>query len=154
MYSSFSASCTRSITLVIHLQLCREDGIVKTTTYLSFVTHIFHSGYPCRDGEHKTDDIHLTTGNPWFSIINVALSNPISRKTWLEAQAGIPYQLRYVYSTDTAVTLLHINGKFTNGKLKSSLLPLTFSLDWPSLSISRCSTSYETHMSLVYSISR
>ena len=39
--------------------------------------------------------------------------------------------------------LLLVNGIFTMGKSKSSLLSYNFPLNWPSLSISRCSSSYE-----------
>jgi hypothetical protein len=44
----------------------------------------------------------------------------------------------YTLYASAAGILLHINGKFTMGKLKSSLLSLSFALNPPSLSISRC----------------
>jgi hypothetical protein len=45
--------------------------------------------------------------------------------------SGISYQLRYIYIVPyagAAGMLLHINGKFTMGKLKSSLLSKSFVL--------------------------
>jgi hypothetical protein len=44
--------------------------------------------------------------------------------------------------------LLHINGKFTMEKLKSSLLSYSFILNHPSLSISRCRSRYEADLSV------
>jgi hypothetical protein len=44
--------------------------------------------------------------------------------------------------------LLHMNGKFTMGKFKSSLLSLSFVLNRPSLSISRCRPMYEADVSV------
>ena len=44
--------------------------------------------------------------------------------------------------------LLHINGKFTMGKLKSSLLSYSFALNRPSLSISWCRSRYEADVSV------
>ena len=45
--------------------------------------------------------------------------------------------------------LLHINGKFTMGKLKSSLYLKSFVLYRPSLSISRCRSRYEAEKSFL-----
>jgi hypothetical protein len=41
-----------------------------------------------------------------------------------------------------------MNGKFTMGKLKSSLLSYNFVLNRPSLSISRCRSRYEADVSV------
>ena len=47
--------------------------------------------------------------------------------------------------------LLHINGKFTMGKLKLSLLSfLSFGLNRPSLSISRCRSKFEADVCFSY----
>ena len=53
----------------------------------------------------------LPKRNPWFSSFLVS-SNPLSRKTY---EINTPY-------AGAAGMLLHISGKFTMGKLKSSLL--------------------------------
>jgi hypothetical protein len=44
--------------------------------------------------------------------------------------------------------LLHINGKFTVGRLKSSLLSYSFVLIRSSLSISRCRSRYEADLAV------
>ena len=44
--------------------------------------------------------------------------------------------------------LLHINGKFTMGKLESSLLSQIIALNRPSLSISRCRSKKEEDLSV------
>jgi len=44
--------------------------------------------------------------------------------------------------------LLHINGKFTMGKLKSSLLSENFVLNHPSLSISGCMSMYQADLAV------
>jgi len=44
--------------------------------------------------------------------------------------------------------LLHINGKFTMGKFKSSLLSLSFVLNCPPLSSSWCRSRYEIYLSV------
>jgi hypothetical protein len=67
--------------------------------------------------------LSLTKRNPWFSNFLVS-SNPLSRKSWLEQQA-LEYRIIWEIYTPyagAAGRLLHINGKFTMGKLKSSLL--------------------------------
>jgi hypothetical protein len=61
-----------------------------------FVTQIFRSGQPSHGGEGKTFEAMTSS--------------------------GISNQLRYIYPYACAAgMLLHINGKFTMGKLKSSL---------------------------------
>jgi len=49
---------------------------------------------------------------------------------------------RYIH-TGVAVILLYINGKFTMGKLKLSLLSYNFVIKQPSLSITGCRSRYE-----------
>jgi hypothetical protein len=77
----------------------RKDREVLTTsgTYpWWFVTQIFRSGQPSHGGEGKTFEAMTSS--------------------------GISNQLRYIYPYACAAgMLLHINGKFTMGKLKSSL---------------------------------
>jgi hypothetical protein len=54
----------------------------------------------------------------------------------------------YTPYAGAAGMLLHMNGKFTMGKLKSSLLSLSFVFNRPSLSISRCRSRYEADLSV------
>jgi len=49
---------------------------------------------------------------------------------------------------DTAGMLLHINGRFIMGKLKSSLLSYSFVLNCSSKSIARCGSRYEADLSV------
>ena len=58
-------------------------------------------------------------------------------------------QLRDMYS---AGMLLHINGKFTMGKLKSSLLSYSLALNRSPISISRCMSMYDADL-IVYVLS-
>ena len=84
----------------------------------TFVTQIFHNGQPSH-----SDDFNLTKRNPWFSSLLVS-SKPISSKSWREPQA-LKYRINWDIHTPyagAAGNLLHINGKFTMGKLKSYLL--------------------------------
>jgi hypothetical protein len=60
-----------------------------------------------------------TKRNPWFIGFLVS-SNPLSRKSWQEPQA-LNYRINWEICAPYATgMLLHINGKFTMGKLKSS----------------------------------
>ena len=57
----------------------------------------------------------------------------------------------YAPYADAVGMLLHINGKFTMGKVKSSILSLSFVLSRPSLSISRvCQDMKQTYLYLWY----
>ena len=70
-----------------------------------------------------SDDFNINTTNHWFSSFLVS-SKLISRKSWWEPQ-GLEYWINWKIYTPyagTAGMLLHINRKFTIGKLKSSLL--------------------------------
>ena len=67
----------------------------------------------------RRDDFNLTTRNPWFSSFLVC-SSILSRNSWLKPQA-LGYRINWerdIPYADAAGILLHINGKFTMGKLK------------------------------------
>ena len=92
----------------------------------SFVRQMFHNGQPSRGGDCKTfevhDDFNLTKKNPW-------LSTPLLAVTLYQGNPDRNHKLRNIVSTERytpyageAEMLLHMNGKFTMGKLKSSLL--------------------------------
>jgi hypothetical protein len=71
----------------------------------------------------RSDDFNWTKRNSWFSSFLVS-TNPPSRKFWYVPQT-LEYRINWEMYTPYAgavVMLLHINGKFTMGKLKSSLL--------------------------------
>jgi hypothetical protein len=150
--SSCSSSGTRSVNLVTNPVISHEwgkDRKVFSTggTYLwSFVIQIFHNGQP---SHFRSDDFNLTNRKTWFSSFLVS-SNPLSRKSWWERQA-LEYRINWEIYTPyagAAGLLLHINGKFTMEKLKSSLLSYSFILNHPSLSISRCRSRYEADLSV------
>jgi hypothetical protein len=74
------------------------------------------------------------------SLLAVALyqGNPYrNHKLW-----NIVSTERYISYAGAAGMLLYMNGKFTMGKMKSSLLSSSFVLNSPSLSISRCRSRY------------
>ena len=54
----------------------------------------------------------------------------------------------YTPYAGAAGILLHINGKFTMGKLKVYILSYDFVLNRPSLSMSRCRSRYEADISV------
>ena len=60
----------------------------------------------------------------------------------------------YTPYAGAAGMLLLRNGKFTIGKLKSSLLSYSFVFNGPSLSISRCKSRYEADLTVSVSIYR
>jgi hypothetical protein len=122
--SSCSTSDTRRVNLVTNPVISHERGkdrevFTTSGTYLwSSVTQIFHRGDDC-----KSDDFNLTKRNPLFSSFLVS-SHPLSRKSLWEPQA-LEYRNNWEIYTPyagAAGVLLHMNGKFTMGKLKSSLL--------------------------------
>jgi hypothetical protein len=82
-----------------------------------FATQIFHNGQPSHD------DINLTKRNIGLvsSLLAAALYHEILIVT---ISTRMSYILRGIYTpyAGAAGLLLHINGKFTMGKLKSSLL--------------------------------
>ena len=68
-------------------------------------------------------DFNWTKWNPWFSSFLFS-TNPLSRKSWYAPQA-LDYRINWEIYTPyagAAVMVLHMNGKFTMRKLKSSLL--------------------------------
>ena len=83
----------------------------------------------------------------WNSLFNslIVSSNPLLRKSWYEIQTReyrINWEIYTPYAGAAGMLLLR-NGKFTIGKLKSSLLSLSFVFYLPSLSISRCNSRYD-----------
>jgi hypothetical protein len=107
--SSWCTSGIRRVNLVTNSVIIRELGkarevLTTSGTYpWSCVTHIFHSGQPSHG------DFNLTKRNPWFSNFLVS-NNPLSKKSLYTPYVG------------AAGMLQNINGKFTMGKFKSSLL--------------------------------
>ena len=99
----------------------------------------------------SSDDFNLTNRNPWFRNFLILVStNPLSKKYRYEP-LSLEYRINWEIYTPyagAAGILLHINGKFTMRKLKSSLLSSNFVLNRPSLSISRCRSRYETDLSV------
>ena len=103
----------------------KEREVLTTSgTYpWSFVTQIFHNGQPSHGGNCKIFEV-MTSTLPKGTLGSVASllvatlyqGNPDrNHKLWNSISAE-----RYILHT--AGMLLHINGKFTFGKLKSSLL--------------------------------
>ena len=118
--SSCSTSDTRRVNLVTNPVISHEwgkDREVFTTSGIypwSFVIQIFHSGQP-------SHDFNLTKRNPCSvaSLLEATLyqGNPDrNHKLW-----NINWEIYTPYA-GAAGMLLHMNGKFTIGKLKSSLL--------------------------------
>ena len=112
------SSCSLVTIPVISHEWERDWKVFTTSgTYTwSFVTQMFSNCEP-------SDDFNLTNRNPWFSSFLVS-SNPLLRRSWQEPQA-LDYRINWeIYTpyTDAAGMLLHINGKFTMRKLKSSFL--------------------------------
>ena len=91
----------------------------------SFVIQIFHNGQPSHGGDHNIFDVIAST-LPRGTLGSVASllvatlyqGNPdTNHKLWNIVSTEI-----YTANAGAAGMLLHINGKFTMGKLKSSLL--------------------------------
>ena len=92
----------------------------------SFVTQIFHNGQPSHGGDRKTFEV-MTSTSPIGTLGSVAFvvaEHSIKGILIGTTSSGISYHLRDIYTPypGTAGMVLHINGKFTMGKLKSSLL--------------------------------
>ena len=69
----------------------------------------------------RSDDFNLTNRNPWFSSFLVS-TYPLSRKSWYEPQT-LEYRINWkMYTPYADAAGMLLNGKFTIGKLKSSLL--------------------------------
>ena len=91
----------------------------------SFVTQIFHYGQPSSGGDRKTCEVMSSTYlrgtlGSVASLLAATLyqGNPyIKHKLWNTVSTE-----RYTPYAGAAGMLLHMNGKFTMGKLKSSLL--------------------------------
>ena len=100
--------------------------LTKNGTYQwSFVTQIFHNGQPSHVGDRETFKV-MTSTYPIGTLGSVASllavtfyqGNPDrNHKLW-----NIVSTKRYTPYAGAAGILLHINGKFTMGKSKSSLL--------------------------------
>ena len=114
----------RSVLLVEETGESHRPAASHWQTYpWSFVTHVFHSGHPSHGGDRKSDYLNLVKRDPWFSSVLYSI-NPLSMKFWWEPQA-LAYRINWEIYTPyagAAGMLLHINGKFTMEKLKSSLL--------------------------------
>jgi hypothetical protein len=91
------------------------------------ILYIFWPPYPrstkswWRPWNFRSDDFNLANRNLWFSRFPVS---SLSMKSWYEAQSvecNVNWEIYTLYA-GVAGMLLHINGKFTMGKLKSSLL--------------------------------
>jgi hypothetical protein len=130
--SSCSTSGTRHVNLVTNLVISHEWGenqevFTTSGTYpWSFVTQIFRNCQPSHGGDHKTFEVITSTwqSGTLGSVASFVRSNPLSKKSWLEPQA-LEYRINWEICTPyagAAGMLLHMNGKFTMGKLKSSLL--------------------------------
>jgi hypothetical protein len=91
------------------------------------MTQILLTDQNSNDGERKL-----------FDVMNSTYKEPFFKEILIEtANFAISCYLTYIYSIYCAVGMvLHINGKFTKGKLQSSHL-LSFALNRRSLSISR-----------------
>ena len=88
-------------------------------------TQIFHNGQPSHGGNRNIFKV-MTSSLPKGTLVSVAsLLAASSTKDILigATSSDISYHLRDIYSIYiyAAGMLLHINGKFTMGKLKSSL---------------------------------
>jgi len=87
----------------------------------------------------RSDDLNLTNRKPRLS--NVPVSNTsLLKKLRLEPQAfeyRINWEIHTPYESATGL-VLNINGKFTMGKLKSSLVSYSCVFNLSSLSISKC----------------
>ena len=89
-------------------------------------TQIFHNGQPRHGGNRNIFEV-MTSSLPKGTLVSVAsLLAASSTKDILigATSSDISYHLRDIYLIYIYVVgmLLHINGKFTMGKLKSSLL--------------------------------
>ena len=117
----------------------------------SFVTQIFHNGQPSHGGDRQFFEV-MTSTLPKGTLGSIAslLAETIdldldrNHKLW----NIVSYQRYILHMQDAGGMLLHINRKFTMGKLKSSLLLQSFVLNRPSLSISRCRSRYEADLSV------
>ena len=130
--SSCSNSGTLCIALVKNPVICDEwgkDRDVCTTsgTYpWSLVTQIFRNRQLSiwwRSYNFRSDDFKLANSNPWFKGFLVS-NNPLFRKSWQEPQPLGYLSDRKIctpYASDDEL-LLHINGKFTMRKFKSSVV--------------------------------
>ena len=121
----------------------------------SFVTQIFHNGQPSHGGDRQFFEV-MTSTLPKGTLGSVAsllaetldLDLDRNQNLW-----NIVSSERYIlHMQDAGGMLLHINGMFTMGKLKSSLYSQSFVLNRPSLSNSKCRSRYEADLS-VYVVS-
>ena len=130
--SCCSTSGTLRIALVINPVICDEWGKnrdVRTTSGTfpwSLVTQIFRNGQQSiwwRSYNFRSDDFKLANSNPWFISFFVS-NNPLFRKSWQEPQPLGYLSSREIYTPYAGGDgmLLHINGKFTMRKFKSSVL--------------------------------
>jgi hypothetical protein len=89
----------------------------------SFVTQIFHNGQPSLSGDRKIFEVMIST-LPKGTLGSVT---SLLAATLYQGNPGRNHKLWNIVSSERyilhmQVLLLHINGKFTMGKLKSSLL--------------------------------
>ena len=92
----------------------------------SFVTQIVHSGQPSHSGDREIFEVVISTlpkgtHGSVASLLAATLyqgNHDRNHKLWNIASSEI-----YTPYAGAAGMLLHINGKFTMGQLKSSLLP-------------------------------
>ena len=127
--SSCFTSGTRRVNLVANPVINREwgkDREVLTTSGThpwSFVKQIFHNGQPSHGGDCKIFEV-MTSTLPKGTFGSVA---SLLAATLYQGNPDRNYKLWNIVSSERyilhmQVLLLHINGKFTMGKLKSSLL--------------------------------
>ena len=107
----------------------KGPGSVKTSgTYpWSFVTQIFHNGQPSHGADRKIFEV-MTSTLPTGTLGSVVSLLAATLYQGNPYSSGISYHLREIYTpyAGAAGMLLHINGKFTMGKLKSSFLTVNF----------------------------
>ena len=124
--SSCSTSGTRRVNLVTNPVISREWGkdlevFTTSGTYpWSFVTHIFHNGQPSHGGDRNIFEV-MTSTLPKGTLGSVAF---LLAATLYQGNPDRNHKLWEIYTpyAGAAGMLLHINGKFTMGKLKTSLL--------------------------------